>query len=179
MDSLLAAKLKSTIRDIPDFPKKGIHFKDLTTVFKDPVLMNLILEELYHFYLPHKITKVVGIEARGFVVGSALAVKLGAGFIPARKPGKLPAKTYRKEYSLEYGKDAIEIHVDALQKNDIVLLHDDLLATGGTSKAAFDLISLFGVKDIYLNFITELSFLNGRKLFNDSARIYSLVCFDN
>jgi adenine phosphoribosyltransferase len=179
MDAILTERIKSSIRNIPDFPKKGIIFKDLTTLFKDPELMNLLIEDLYKHYLPFKITKVVGIEARGFIVGSALALKLGAGFIPARKPGKLPAATYRKEYSLEYGKDAIEIHLDALSKNDVVLLHDDLLATGGTSKAVFDLISLFGVKDIYVNFITELSFLNGRKLFDTPSRIYSVITFDS
>lgn len=177
MSEYLKDRLKSTIRNVPDFPKPGILFKDLTTVFKDPELLSLIISEEYEYYHSKKITKVAGIESRGFIIGSALAVKLNAGFVPIRKPGKLPAETIRKEYSLEYGTDSIEIHKDALDKNDIVLLHDDLLATGGTSLAAYDLISSLHVKKIYINFIVELEFLKGREKLGNLADIYSLLVF--
>jgi adenine phosphoribosyltransferase len=179
MNEILLQKLKSAIRDVPDFPKPGIIFKDLTTVFKDPDLMKLIVEDLAEYYSLKGITKVVGIESRGFIAGGALALKLGAGFVPIRKPGKLPAATYRKEYSLEYGKDAVEIHQDALNKNDIVLLHDDLLATGGTARAACEMISIFKIKKLYINFIVELSFLRGRDLLANQAEVMSVVRFDH
>ena len=169
--------VKHSIRDVPDFPKPGIMFKDISTAFKDKDVLNFMCEEIYNFYRDKKITKVVGVESRGFILGSALAYKLKAGFIPLRKPGKLPAATYSKTYELEYGTDTLEIHKDAISADDIVLIHDDLLATGGTAKAAYDLVSQFNVKEIYINFIVELTFLNGIKRFANPERVFALVKF--
>ena len=128
--------LLSNLRSIPDFPKKGINFRDVTTLFKDAKALEVMEDELYELYKDKGITKVVGLETRGYVMGSILARRLGAGFVMARKPGKLPCKTIKESYTKEYGTDSIEIHVDALDENDVVLIHDDLLATGGTIKAA-------------------------------------------
>ena len=147
--------LVANLRCIPDFPQKGINFRDVTTLFKDPECMNIMLEELYEMYKDKGITKIVGIESRGFVMASALAIKLGAGVVLCRKPGKLPAETVQESYSKEYGTDTIEIHKDAITSNDVVLLHDDLLATGGTMKAAYNLVQKFSPKKTFLNFITE------------------------
>lgn len=169
--------VKHSIRDVPDFPKPGILFKDLSTAFKDKDVLNFMCEEIYNYYRDKKITKVVGVESRGFILGSALAYKLKAGFIPLRKPGKLPAATFSKTYDLEYGTDTLEIHRDAISSDDIVLIHDDLLATGGTAKAAYELIRQFNVKEIYMNFIVELTFLNGIRRFSDSEKIFALVKF--
>lgn len=169
--------VKKSMRDVPDFPKPGILFKDITTALKSTEIYNFIIDELYNYYKDKGITKIVGIESRGFIFGSALAYKLNAGFIPIRKPGKLPADVYSKSYSLEYGTDSIEIHKDALSSDDVVLLHDDLLATGGTISAAIDLIQLFNVENIYVNFVCELSFLNGREKINPNFETYSLVHF--
>jgi adenine phosphoribosyltransferase len=154
--------LENSIRNVPDFPQKGILFKDITTALKNPEIFRFIIDRLYHQYKDRGITKVVGIESRGFIIGSALAYKLGAGFVPIRKPGKLPAETYSREYSLEYGKGTLEIHKDALEEGDVVLLHDDLLATGGSASASIDLINNFRVKSIDVSFIIELLFLDGR-----------------
>ena len=154
--------LKKYIRDVPDFPQKGIIFKDITTLLKNPVALNLTLDILYQKVKNLKIDKVVGIEARGFIFGAMLAEKLNAGFIPVRKPGKLPAEVFKQTYELEYGTDTIEIHKDAISKGDRVLLHDDLLATGGTAKAACDLIEKIGGTVIEALFIIELGFLKGR-----------------
>jgi len=170
--------LEKSIRTVPDFPKPGIQFKDITTALKSPEIFNFMVEELYSYYKDAGITKVVGVEARGFILGSALAYKLNAGFVPIRKPGKLPAETYSKSYSLEYGEDTLEIHKDALSENDVVLLHDDLLATGGTAAATIDLIQYFNVKNIRINFICELAFLNGREKFSKEIDIFSLLKFD-
>lgn len=167
--------LKAVIRDVPDFPVKGVLFKDLTTAFKEPDILDFIVDSITNIYKDCGITKVVGIESRGFIAGSIVANKLHAGFILARKPGKLPAETFKQTYQLEYGEDAIEIHKDALSGNDIVLIHDDLLATGGTAKAAADLIRKAGVKKIYINFIVELMFLNGREKIKNIAPITSLI----
>lgn len=169
--------VKQSIRNVPDFPKPGIMFKDLSTAFKDKDVLNFMCEEIFNFYRDKKITKVLGIESRGFILGSALAYKLKAGFIPLRKPGKLPAETYSKTYELEYGTDTLEIHKDAISPDDIVLIHDDLLATGGTAKAAFDLVSEFNVKEIYINFIVELTFLDGIKRFTQSEKVFSMIKF--
>jgi adenine deaminase len=169
--------VKQSIRNVPDFPKPGIMFKDISTAFKDKDVLNFMCEEIYNFYRDKKITKVVGVESRGFILGSALAYKLKAGFIPLRKPGKLPAATYSKTYDLEYGTDTLEIHQDAISPDDVVLIHDDLLATGGTAKAAYELVSQFNVKDIYINFIVELSFLNGIKRFANPEKVFALVKF--
>ncbi len=175
MEKYLEQKVKANIRDVRDFPRKGILFKDLTTLFKNAELLTLVTDELFNYYKDMGITKVAGIESRGFIFGSALAVKLGAGFIPVRKPGKLPAETIRKEYSLEYGTDSVEIHKDSIDKTDIVLLHDDLLATGGTSKAALDLIQQLNAKEVFINFIVELEFLHGRSNFSPETEIYSML----
>jgi adenine phosphoribosyltransferase len=166
--------LKQYIRDVPDFPKKGIIFKDITTLLKNPVALKLTLDILYDRVKDLKIDKVVGIEARGFIFGAMLAEKLNAGFVPLRKPGKLPAEVYKQTYDLEYGTDTIEIHKDAISKGDRILLHDDLLATGGTSKAACELIEKIGGKIVDALFIIELGFLNGREKLKD-YKVDSLI----
>lgn len=168
-------KLKASIRNIPDFPHKGIQFKDITTLVKNPELFNLVIDGIASHYSDKKITKVVAVESRGFITGGALSCKLGAGFVPVRKPGKLPADTFTESYDLEYGKDAVEIHKDALQPDDVVLLHDDLLATGGTSLAVIKLLSNFGVKHIYISFIIELDFLKGRKRLSPPYDVSTLI----
>lgn len=169
--------LIKNLRNVPDFPIPGIQFKDVTTLFKNPVCMNIMLDELYDLYKDKGITKVVGIESRGFVLGAALAVKLNAGFIMCRKPGKLPAETIKQSYMKEYGKDTIEIHKDAIEENDVVLIHDDLLATGGSMKAAYDLVQKFHPKKTYINFIIELTGegLSGRTVFDENAEITTLI----
>ena len=177
MNQITKEDIAESIRDIPDFPKKGILFKDLTTAFKKPEILAAISDDLYEYYASSGITKVVGIESRGFIAGSILASRLGAGFVPIRKPGKLPGDTYTYEYDLEYGSDTIEIHKDALEKNDIVLLHDDLLATGGTASAALELLKKFKVSNVMINFIVELSFLRGRDSLSDEHDIYSMITF--
>ena len=143
--------VKSKIRDIVDFPKKGVVFKDLTTVFKDPRALHIIGWDLLQLYREKGVTKVVGIESRGFVFGSILAFELGAGFVPARKPGKLPADTVSASFEKEYGIDTIEMHRDAITEDDIVVIHDDVLATGGTMAAAYELVKSMNPKKIYIN----------------------------
>jgi adenine phosphoribosyltransferase len=170
-------RLKSVIRDIPDFPTKGILFRDLTTLFKDAEALSLVADEMKNLYSNLGVTKVVGIEARGFIGGSILAHALNAGFIPIRKPGKLPADTVAKTYEKEYGTDTIEIHRDSITPDDIVILHDDLLATGGTMAAAYELVNAMHPKKIYINFIVELSDLNGRKAFPPEAEVTSLLVY--
>lgn len=170
-------KIRDAIRNVPDFPKKGIEFKDLTTVFKDAELFRMLADLLYDEYKDKGITKVVGIESRGFILGTILAYRLGVGFVLIRKPNKLPAETFSETYELEYGSDTVEIHKDSLNEDDVVLVHDDLLATGGTMKAAINLIKQTGVKHIYTSFIVELSFLNGRELLDNGYPIHSIVSF--
>ena len=155
--------LKQFIRDVPDFPKKGIIFKDITTLLKDPTALRLTLSRMYEEVKDLRINKVVGIESRGFIFGGMLAEKLSAGFIPIRKPGKLPADVIKQSYELEYGNDTIEIHKDAISKGDRVLLHYDLLATGGTAAAACSLIEQMGGEVVLVSFIIELDFLCGRE----------------
>ena len=169
--------LLNNLRSIPDFPVKGINFRDVTTLFKNAECLRIMLDELYDIYKDKGITKIVGIESRGFVMASALAVKLGAGIVLCRKPGKLPAETVQESYTKEYGVDTIEIHKDAISEDDVVLLHDDLLATGGTMKAALELVKKFHPKAIYMNFIIELvnEGLNGREAFGDEVEINSLI----
>ena len=169
--------VKSKVRDIIDFPQKGIVFKDLTTVFKDPRALHLIGWDLSKLYKEKGITKVVGIESRGFIAGSILAYKLDAGFVPVRKPGKLPADTIYASYQKEYGVDTIEIHRDAINEDDIVVIHDDVLATGGTMKAAIDLIRSMNPKKIYVNFIVEISALNGRAVLPEDVEVTSLITY--
>lgn len=170
-------KLKATVRNIPDFPIKGIQFKDLTTTLKDGEALAIIADELEALYADKGVTKVVGIESRGFIGGAILAARLGAGFVPVRKPGKLPAITLKKSYSKEYGVDVIEVHKDAIVPDDVVVLHDDLLATGGTMKAALDLINEMHPKKVYVNFICELSYLHGRDVFPKDVEVTSLFDF--
>lgn len=167
--------LKKNLREIPDFPKPGILFYDVTTLFKSPECLQGMIDELYEQYKDKGITKVVGIESRGFLLGAALAARLGAGFILARKPGKLPAEVIEETYDKEYGTDTIQIHKDALSEADTVLLHDDLLATGGTMAAAHRLVKKSGVKKAYINFVIELTKLDGRKAFPEDAEITTLL----
>ena len=169
--------LLDNLRCIPDWPKKGVNLRYVTTLFKKPECLKEINKEMYDLYKDKNITKIVGIESRGFVMSSALAIQLGAGVVLCRKPGKLPCETVQESYAKEYGKDTIEIHKDAIDENDIVLLHDDLLATGGTMKAAYDLVKKFHPKKIYANFIIELTNegLNGRSDFDDDIEISSLI----
>ena len=169
--------LMANLRCIPDFPQKGINFRDVTTLFKNPECLRIMVDELYEIYKDKGITKIVGIESRGFVIASALAVKLGAGIVLCRKPGKLPAETVSESYEKEYGSDTIEIHKDAITSEDVVLLHDDLLATGGTMKAAYNLVKKFNPKNIYVNFIIEITDegLHGRDLFDKETELTTLI----
>lgn len=169
--------IKSKVRDVMDFPKKGIVFKDLTTVFKDPRAMHIIGWDLSQLYRDKGVTKVVGIESRGFIGGSILAFELGAGFVPIRKPGKLPADTIRASYGKEYGTDTIEIHRDAISEDDIVVIHDDVLATGGTMAAAYELVKSMNPKKIYINFIIEFGALGGRANLPAEAEVTSLITY--
>lgn len=166
--------LKKTIRDVPDFPKKGILFKDITTLCRDPLAFQRMVDIMGHRYLRQKIDMVVGIEARGFVVGAALAYKLGAGVALARKPGKLPWKTHKASYALEYGKDSLEMHTDAIKKGQRVLIADDLLATGGTASAVVSLVKKLGGKIVECAFIVELNDLRGRKRLKPQ-KVFSLL----
>jgi len=168
-------KLKKSIRNIPDFPIRGIQFKDVTTLFKDAQILHELADGLCEMYKDKGITKVVGIESRGFIMGPLLAVRLNAGFIPIRKPGKLPAAVYEEVYAKEYGEDIIQVHQDAIDPGEIVLLHDDLLATGGTMAAAVNLIRKFNPNKIYVNFIIELEDLKGRGVFDPDIGIDSII----
>jgi adenine phosphoribosyltransferase len=174
----MSEDLKKYIRSIKDFPKPGIMFRDITTILKDPVPFKLAARLLFENAEHLDINKVVGIESRGFIFGPLLSEKLDAGFIPIRKPGKLPAETVKETYSLEYGTDSIEIHKDAIQPGDKVLLHDDLLATGGTAEAACKLIEKLGGKVMQISFIIELSFLKGRDKLK-KYNVVSLVDYDS
>ena len=171
--------LLDNLRCIPDWPIKGVNFRDVTTLSKSPEALKEISDEMYNFYKGKGITKIVGIESRGFVMSSAVAVRLGAGIVLCRKPGKLPCKTVQESYAKEYGIDTIEIHEDAINENDIILLHDDLLATGGTMLAACNLVKKFHPKKIYCNFIIELNseFPKSRELFDKDIEITSLLKF--
>ena len=170
-------QVKKSIRNIPDYPKPGIHFKDVSTAYQNSEVFNYVADAIYERYKDFGITKVVGIESRGFILGGVLSNKLNAGFIPVRKPGKLPAKTYSQSYQLEYGIDTLEIHQDALESDDVVLIHDDLLATGGTVSAAIDLVGRFNVSKIYANFFIELDFLHGLGKIDSSVPVWSLIHF--
>lgn len=170
-------RLRNCVRNILDFPLPGIQFKDVTPLFKTKESLSDLTSVILEDYKEKGITKVVGIESRGFIMGPIMALELGAGFIPIRKPGKLPAEVYEEEYEKEYGVDKIQIHKDALTSNDIVLIHDDLLATGGTMYAAYKLIKKMNVKKIYINFIIELEELDGRKVFPEEVEVNSLIKF--
>lgn len=171
--------LLNNLRCIPDWPIKGVNFRDVTTLFKSAECIRIITDELYDLYKDKGITKIVGIESRGFVMSSAAAIRLGAGIVLCRKPGKLPCETIQTSYAKEYGIDTIEIHKDSITENDVVLLHDDLLATGGTMKAACDLVRKFHPKKVYCNFIIELQseFPNARDIFDDDIEVTSLLQF--
>ncbi|HHT30663.1 MULTISPECIES: adenine phosphoribosyltransferase [Petrimonas] len=170
--------LTAAVRNIPDFPIKGIQFKDITTLFQSPSHLKELSDILYEKYKNKGITKVVGIESRGFFLGPQLAVRLNAGFVPIRKPGKLPYKVIEERYTKEYGEDAIQIHEDALTEDDVVLIHDDLLATGGTMVAAHKLVKKMGVKKVYINFLIELEALNGRSLFPEEVELETILKFE-
>ena len=159
--------LIDNLRCIPDFPKKGINFRDVTTLYKNAECMKIMLDKMYELYKDKGITKIVGIESRGFVMAAALAGKLGCGLVLARKPGKLPATVIKESFSKEYGVDTVEMHIDAIDQNDVILIHDDLLATGGTAKAVYKLVEHFHPKKVYMNFIIEITDegLHGRDLF--------------
>lgn len=172
----MTEKLKASIRNIPDFPKKGILFKDITTLCKDPVSFQRTVDLLAHRYIGKGIELVVGVEARGFVIGAALAYKIGAGVILVRKPGKLPHKTHKKTYSLEYGEDTLEIHQDAIEKGQKVVIADDLLATGGTAGAVVELVKEMGADIVECAFIIELEELKGREKLG-GAPCFSLLKF--
>lgn len=169
--------LKGTIRCVPDFPTKGIMFRDLTTLIKNGEALQIMSKELADLYKGKGVTKVVGIESRGFIGGSILAYELSCGFVPARKPGKLPAVTIKKAYAKEYGVDTIELHSDAITSDDIVVIHDDLLATGGTMKACYELVKSMNPKKIYINFIVELEGLHGRDNLPKDCEVTSLMKF--
>lgn len=169
--------LLNNLRSIKDFPIKGINFRDVTTLYKNPECLRILEEEIYELYKDKWITKVVGIESRWFIVWAILARKLNAWFILCRKPWKLPAETIQESYEKEYGKDTIEIHKDAINENDVVLLHDDILATWWTMKAAFNLVKKFDPKHIYINFLIEITDegLHGRDVFNKETEITTLL----
>lgn len=169
-------ELKSIIRDVPDFPKKGIVFKDITTLLSDGRSFHRMVDLIAHRYVGQRIDKIVGVEARGFVLGSALAYKLGAGITLVRKPGKLPYKTRKVSYELEYGTDTLEIHEDAFKPGERVIIADDLLATGGTVAAVIELVAGLGAEIVECAFMTELEFLHGRSRLPD-GKVFSLLKF--
>lgn len=169
--------LLKNLRCIPDFPKKGINFRDVTTLYKNPECMKIMVDEMYDLYKEKGITKIVGIESRGFVMAAALATKLGAGVVLARKPGKLPATVIKESFSKEYGVDTVEMHIDSIDENDVVLIHDDLLATGGTAKATLKLVNHFHPKKVYMNFIIEITDegLHGRDCLEKDVEVTTLM----
>lgn len=171
-------KLKPFIRNIPDFPKKGIVFRDITTLLRDATAFRKVIDSLYERYKDYAIDKVVSVESRGFILGSPLAYRLGAGFVPVRKPHKLPSKTISQEYQLEYGQDALEIHVDGISKGERVLIVDDLLATGGTIMATCNLVKKLGGKILGIAFLIELASLKGRERL-EGYDTFSLIRYDS
>jgi adenine phosphoribosyltransferase len=175
--SLNSEQLKKLIREVPDFPKKGILFYDITTLLKDKTGFATLIDKFSEYYISQDIDLVLGMEARGFIFGPALAYRLNAGFVPVRKPGKLPAATVKQEYALEYGTAALEIHKDAIQKGQRVLIVDDLLATGGTAEATVNLALQLGAQIAGLGFVVELDFLKGREKLK-SYDVMSLLHYD-
>ena len=168
--------LIDNLRCVPDFPKKGINFRDVTTLYKSAECMKEMLDEMERLYKDKGITKIVGVESRGFVMAAALAGRLGCGVVLARKPGKLPATVIKESFSKEYGVDTVEMHLDSINKDDVILIHDDLLATGGTAKATYKLVEHFHPKKVYMNFIIEITDegLHGRDLF-DGIELTTLI----
>lgn len=168
--------LKKYIREVPDYPSKGVNFKDITTLLKNETAFREVVEQVSSYFKDKGITKIVSLESRGFIVGGAVAYCLNAGFVPARKKGKLPAETIHESYELEYGTDVIEMHLDALAEDDVVLIHDDLLATGGTAVAALKLVQQMNVKQVFFSFICDLKFIeNGNKEILSAYETHSLV----
>jgi len=170
-------QLKKLIREIPDFPKKGILFYDITTLLKDKSGYAALIDQLAEHYIGKQVDLILGMEARGFIFGPALAYRLNAGFVPVRKPGKLPAATARVEYDLEYGSNALEVHKDAIEKGQRVLIVDDLLATGGTAQATAQLATALGAQIAGLGFVVELDFLKGRDKLK-TYDVFSLLHYD-
>jgi adenine phosphoribosyltransferase len=168
--------VRDAIRDVPDFPRPGIVFKDITPVLQDPALFATVIEALVSRYRGREIDQVLAVESRGFIFGAPLAIAIGAGFVPLRKPGKLPYETRSESYDLEYGSETMEIHVDGVRSGDRVVIVDDLLATGGTAEASLKLARELGADVIELAFMVELGFLNGRRRLPD-ASIHSLIAF--
>ncbi len=166
---MTAEDIKKEIRNVPDYPIKGIQFKDITTALAKPECLKWMRDEMVNRYKGLGITKVIGIESRGFIIAPSVAMEMEAGFVPIRKAGKLPAETIQVSYDKEYGTDTIEMHTDALNENDVVLIHDDILATGGSLRAAVELVKKAGVKKIYTNCIIELEGLNGRAFLQDKG----------
>ncbi len=177
METSSLERLRQAIREVPDFPRPGIMFKDITTLLKNAELLQLAVDNIYNYFRSERIDQIAGIESRGFILAAALAYKFNCGFIPIRKPGKLPAAKISEEYQLEYGVDRIEIHQDAFSPGSRVLLVDDLLATGGTSRAACNLINRLQGEIVGLAFLIELSFLKGRQLLKNFT-ILSLIQYD-
>lgn len=167
--------LIASLRQVPDYPKKGILFWDVTTLFKNAEAFKEVEDILYETYKDKGITKVAGIESRGFVMGAALASRLGAGFVLVRKPGKLPADTVKMDYKLEYGEDTIEMHTDAIEADDVVLVHDDLLATGGTASAAVKLVKAFHPKQVYASFIIYLKDFGSMARFPEDVPVKAVL----
>jgi adenine phosphoribosyltransferase len=174
---MIEDRLRKAIRDVPDFPRRGIVFKDITTLIKDPAAFNLAVAEMEALCRNLNVDKVVAAEARGFIFGAPLALKMNAGFVPARKPGKLPAPVLEQEFQLEYGTDRLAIHCDAISRGDRVLIVDDLLATGGTVKALADLVERMGARVAGLLFLVELSFLKGRERLGNYT-VLSVIRYD-
>jgi adenine phosphoribosyltransferase len=172
------AKIRGAIRDIPDFPKPGIVFKDITPLLSNGPLFGKTVDLIADRYRSQKIDTVLGIESRGFIVGSALAYKLGAGFSIVRKPGKLPYETHSASYELEYGRDSLEIHIDAVAPNSRVVIADDLIATGGTAAATAELVSKLGATVVECAFVIELAFLNGREKLKPHG-VFSVLQYDS
>jgi len=166
------------IRDVPDFPKKGIVFRDITTLLQDPAGLRAVLDGMVEFLRGHEVTKVVGVESRGFILGAALADRLGAGFVPVRKRGKLPSTTVRVSYDLEYGSDHLELHADAVAPGEKVVIVDDLLATGGTAEATVKLLRTLKADIVGLALLIELDFLNGRRRL-EGIEVWSLVHYES
>ncbi len=177
MDQISVEKIKAAIRDIPDFPKPGILFKDITTVLRDPILFQHMTDYFYHLLKDKNIQYVVGIESRGFILGCPLAYRLGAGFVPIRKTGKLPGMVERHEYDLEYGSDIVEIHKDAIEPNARVVLIDDLLATGGTAAASSTLLKRLDVDLVSILFMIELGFLNGMEKLPKEVNTHAMITY--
>ena len=168
--------IKSLIRTIPHYPKQGIQFRDITTLLKDPIGFRMVVDAFAQHYAKHKIEKIAGIEARGFIIGAALAYKLGVGFVPVRKSGKLPAETIGHDYALEYGADRVEIHTDAVAQGEKVLLVDDLIATGGTAEAAVALLQKLGAEIVGCAFVINLPDLGGSQRLSDAGLVSFSLC---